>query len=327
MRLRRLGFVCAFAASILAACGSSNLLGTTTTTQSAIRFINGSPDLNTAGGVDVYLSGTANSASASALTYGKASALSYVNSQTYTITVTPAGNKGTTSLSCTTPSLIANTRYTVVIAGKVAPTSGTALPDTLQCQIFPETIYSLPGGSFQLAFHNAAPALTSQPNVVANADSVGFGIYTPTPPQYSPFAGPLANLSALSTTAGVGPVAQNALAVNVLPGGVVSGSGVGVYASDPTVNPPTAGSVYGTILPSALQAGFTTAVTTGCPDTQNFFPIQTPSPTPSPASTTAPTPTPTPVPACTVTSNVMSVYAIDAPAGSGPLAKLVGVTD
>jgi hypothetical protein len=102
---------------------------------------------------------------------------------------------------------------------------------------------------------------------------------------------------------------------------------MGVYVADPSPNPPTAPSVRATLLPSALQAGFTAAVTTACPDTQNFYPIQTPSPTPSPASTTAPTPSPTPVTACTVTSTVMSVYAIDAPAGGSAVTSLVGVSD
>jgi len=317
MRLRRLGFVCAFAAIVLAACGNNNLLGTSTTTQSAIRFVNGSPDLNTAGGVDVYINGTGSTASATALTYGAVSTLSYVNSQTYTVTVTPAGSK-TASLTCASPSLAANTRYTVVIAGKVNP--GTTANDALQCQIFAETIYSLPAGSFQLAFHNASPALN-----VLSPSGAGYGLFAnSTPPVYFAEAGPVATFTA--PTSGV----ANGNAVNNLPAGVESSPGMGIYVSavnDPSgaPNPPT--TVQATLLPSALQPGFTTAVSTTCPDTQNFFPIQTPSPTPSPASTTAPTPSPTPVSTCTVTSNVMSVYAIDAPAGGSAVTSLVGVSD
>jgi Domain of unknown function (DUF4397) len=314
MRLRRLGFVCALSASILAACGSSNLLGTSTTTQSAIRFINGSPDLNAAG-VDVYISGTSGSASAAALTYGTASALSYVNSQVYTVTVTPTGNKATTSLSCATPSLAANTRYTIVIAGKVNP--GSTANDGLQCQIFAETVFSLPAGSFQLGFHNASPALNA-----VNPNGAGFGVVgLSTPPVYNNFAGPLATFT--PPTSGV----ANGIAVNVLPAGVTDPPGMAVYVANSTPNPPP--TVLATLLPSALQAGFTAAVTTNpaCPDSGNFFPIQTPSPTPTPSSATAPTPSPTPVPVCLVTSNVMSVYAIDAPAGGSTVTKLVGISD
>jgi hypothetical protein len=310
MRLRRLGFVCAFGASILAACGNNNnLLGTSTSTQSALRFINGSPDLN-AGSVDVYTAGTSGTAFATALGYGKATGLSLVNSQVFTVTVTPAGNKATTSLTCTTPSLAANTRYTVVIAG-------TAAKSTLQCQIFAETIYSLPASSFQLAFHNASPALN-----VAQPSGVGFGeVVLSSPPSYSQFAGPLATFTAPAS----GSTSANGVAVNALPAGVTSPPGLGIYVANATpIAPPN---VLATVLPSALQPGFTTAVTTACPDTQNFFPIQTPSPTPSPASTTAPTPSPTPVPACTATSTVMSVYAIDAPAGGSAVTNLVGVSD
>ncbi|MDB5094611.1 MAG: hypothetical protein JWO85_2712 [Candidatus Eremiobacteraeota bacterium] len=319
MRLRRLGFVCAFAASILAACGSSNLLGTSTTTQSAIRFINGSPDLNAAGGVDVYINGTGSSASATALTYGTASLLSYVNSQGYTITVTPAGSK-TASLTCASPSLAANTRYTVVIAGKVNP--GSNATDALQCQVFAETIYSLPTGSFQLGFHNASPALNA-----LSPSGAGYGLYAnSTPPVYYAEAGPVATFTAPTS------FVANGFAVNNLPAGVESAPGMGIYVSTVSdasgaPNPPTTSTVQATLLPSALQPGFTTAVSTTCPDTGNFFPIQTPTPTPLPVSTTAPTPTPTPVPVCTVVSNVMSVYAIDAPTGGSAVAKLVGVTD
>jgi hypothetical protein len=311
MRLRRLGFVCAFAASVLAACGSNNLLGTTTATQSALRFINGSPDLNAAG-VDVYTAGTSGTAFTTALAYGKATTLQLVNSQTFTVTVTPTGSK-TASLTCTTPSLSANTRYTVVIAGTVAKA-------TLQCQIFAETVYSLPASSFQLAFHNASPALNA-----AQPSGVGFGVIgLSSPPVYNNFAGPLATFTAPAS----GSTTANGIAVNVLPAGVTASPGMGVYVSNPNPNPPP--TVLATLLPSALQAGFTNAVTATnppCPDTQNFFPIQTPSPTPSPASTTAPTPTPTPVPVCLVTSTVMSVYAIDAPAGGAAVTELIGVTD
>lgn len=309
MRLRRLGFVCAFGASILAACGTTNVLGTSTSTQSAIRFINGSPDLN-AGSVDVYTGATSGSAFTTALAYGKATGLSIVNSQVYTVTVTPAGNKATTSLTCTTPSLAANTRYTVVIAGTVAKS-------TLQCQIFAETIYSLPASSFQLAFHNASPALN-----VAQPSGVGFGeVVLSSPPSYSQFAGPLATFTAPAS----GSTSANGVAVNALPAGVTSPPGLGIYVANATpIAPPT---VLATLLPSALQAGFTSAVTATCPDSQNFYPILAPSATPTPASTTAPTPTPTPASTCTVTSTVMSVYAIDAPAGGSVVTNLVGVTD
>jgi hypothetical protein len=296
---------------VLAACGTnSNLLGTATSTQSAIRFINGSPDLN-GGSVDVYTGPTTGAAFSSALAYGKATTLSLVNSQTFTVTVTPAGSK-TSSLTCTTPSLAANTRYTVVIAGKANPSS-TA--DALQCQIFAETIFSLPAASFQLAFHNASPALNAaQPN------GVGFGVVgLSTPPVFNNFAGPLATFTAPSSGA------ANGVAVNVLPAGVTGPPGMGVYVAKSTPNPPP--SVIATLLPSALQAGFTAAVSTTCPDSGNFYPIQTPSPTPSPASTTAPTPSPTPAAVCLVTSNVMSVYAIDAPAGGAAVTQLVGVSD
>jgi len=319
MRLRRFAFVCVIGACVLAACGTNNL-GTTTATQTGIRFINGSPDLDL-GSVDVYIGASA--PQVTALAYGKASVLAYVNSQAYTVTVTPTGNKATTSLSCTTPSLVANTRYTVVIAGKVAGTVlGPPANDELQCQIFAETIYSLPPGQFQLAFHNASPALAAaSPNA---SGAAAFGLFTNSlPPVYNVEAGPLAVFTAPTT--GV----ANGIAVNALPPGVETAPGVGVYTSTADAggnpNPPTA--VQATLLPSQLQNGYTAAVTATCPDSQNFYPIQTPSPTPTPTSTTAPTPVPTATPLCTVTSFVMSVYAIDAPVGSGTAAQLVGISD
>jgi hypothetical protein len=222
-----------------------------------------------------------------------------------------------------TPSLGANTRYTVVIAGESGGTGNAAL----QCQIFPETIYSLPSGSFQLAFHNASPALGALFPSSGTPNGVGFGLFSISPNAYSTFAGGSTyatyTVPTPPTTSGNGPVATG-IAVNVLPGGVLANPpGLGVYVSSPTTNPPTA--PYATFLPSALQAGFSTSTGPTC-DTNNVYPIQTPSPTPSPASTTAPTPSPTPSPAagCTSTSTVMSVYAIDAPGGG---AKLVGVAD
>jgi hypothetical protein len=156
----------------------------------------------------------------------------------------------------------------------------------------------------------------------AQPSGVGFGeVVLSSPPSYSQFAGPLATFTAPAS----GSTTANGAAVNVLPAGVTSPPGLGIYVANATpIAPPT---VLATFLPSALQTGFTAAVTTACPDTQNFYPIQTPSPTPSPASTTAPTPSPTPVPACTVTSTVMSVYAIDAPASGSAVTQLVGVSD
>jgi hypothetical protein len=315
MRLRRFAFVCAIGACVLAACGSNNL-GISTATQSAIRFINGSPDLNAAG-VDVYLSSTSNTASnASPLTYKLATVISYVNSQAYTVIVTPTGNKATTLLSCATPSLVANTRYTVVIAGKVTP--GATPNDGLQCQIFAETIYSLPVGSFELSFHNASPALAA-----ASTSGAGFGTFAnTTPPVYNSQAGLPATFTA--PTSGV----ANGVATNVLPAGVLTAPGIGVYTSTVTdalgdPNPPGAANVQATLLPSALQAGFSGAVGSTC-DPGNTYPIQTPSPTPTPAT---PAPSPTPTPACVLTSTVMSVYAVDAPAASGTAAQLVGVSD
>jgi Domain of unknown function (DUF4397) len=317
MRLRRFAFVCAIGACILAACGNNNLLGTTTATQSAIRFINGSPDL---GPVDIYLNGTGSTATTTGLAYKSATTLYYQNSQSYTVTVTPTGSK-TASIACGTPSLAANTRYTVVIAGKATPNSTPN--DGLQCQIFAETIYSLPVGQFQLAFHNASPALAAAAPV---GGGTGFGLFTNSmPPVYNVEAGPIATFTA--PTSGV----ANGVAVNALVPGVETAPGIGVYASvassNGAPNPPT--TVQATLLPSQLQNGYISAITTtpACPDAGNFYPIQTPSPTPTPASTTPPTPSPTPSPLCTAVSNVMSVYAIDAPTGSSTVANLVGVSD
>ena len=324
MRLRRLAFVCAIGASVLAACGNNGLLntGTSTATQSAIRFINGSPDLSTASGVDVYLNGVSAGVTQSALTYLQASKLTYITSAQYTIVVTPHGASSTTSLSCTTSSLAANTRYTVVIAGKVANS-------TLQCQIFPETVYSLPSGAFQLSFHNASPALNA-----VSPSGAGFGTFAnSSPPVYNNEAGPVATFTSPAAGGTIGPVVQSAVSVNTLPAGVLTAPGLGVYVSKVTnaagnPNPPTSADVISTILPSQLQAGFSTDVGSTC-DPNNTYPIQAPSATPTPASTTAPTPSPTPSPsssACPASSTLMSVYAVDGPAG-GPVAQLVGVTD
>ncbi|HEY4442326.1 MAG TPA: DUF4397 domain-containing protein [Candidatus Elarobacter sp.] len=331
MRLRRFAFVCAVGACILAACGNNGLLGTTVATQSAIRVINGSPDAaGSTGGINVFISGTTTALNGStALAYGKATTLSYVNSQSYTVTVNQSGSTSSI-LSCATPTLGANTRYTVVIAGEKAGTGNSAL----QCQIFAETVYSLPAGSFQLAFHNASPAL----NAISPLGA-GYGTFAnSSPPVYNNEAGPLAMFTA--PTSGV----ANGIAQNVLPAGSQAPPGIGVYVSTVTSssgapNPPSPGNVQATLLPSQLQPGYITAIYTPapsssaapCTDPNNLYPYyQSPSPTPSPASTTAPTPSPTPSPvagACAALSTVMSVYAIDALPGSGNVASLVGVSD
>ncbi len=287
MLLRRLGVLTAIGAIALSGCGNNglNTLGTTTS-QSAFRFINGSPDL---GNVDVYLQGTNNGAAATNLAYGSMSAISTLNTQSYTVTVTATGSKTSTKLTCPLNSVAASTRYTIVIAGKVA---GGSTPLGLQCQSFGETYYSIPSGQFQLGLHQASPALNAIVSGASTASpppsSVAFGLYPAGTTNWQLFGGTTSFVAAASGIA-IGA------ATNVLLNGVTGAPGMGVYAAPTGSNPPPAGasSVFATTTPvQCVPGGSNVAIGT---DTANTFPYQT---------TTSGT--------TTTVSQVLMVYAIDA---------------
>lgn len=309
MRLGRLGILCAVGALVISGCSNNGLttIGTTTAL-SAIRFLNGSPD---AGTIDVYVqtstatpSGTPAGA---ALPYGKMSAYANYNTQVYTIVATAAGTATAQKVSCTTPTLVQNTRYTIVIAGKAASTGATGL----QCQVFAETLYSLPAGQFQLAFHHASPAL----NAARPSTAEAFGLYPAGTRNYQLQAQTATFVSTLTAGAALGT------AVNTLLPGVQVAPGLGVYAAAVSPNPPTTVDATGT--PSQATQGLSSATAANPPfsntasDTNNFFPYvttgATPTPSPSPTPTTGATPTPVPTasPAATTVSSVLSAYLID----------------
>jgi hypothetical protein len=273
MRLRRLGFLCAVGAVVFSGCNSSQNLLTTTTNTSAVRFLNGSPDL---GNVDVYTTTATGTPVAAALAYATLNSYADLTSKAYTFIVTAAGSPSTQKLTCALSALGANTRYTIVIAGKVA--AGTAATG-LQCQVFAETVYSLPASQFQMGFHHASPAL----NAAANA-TVSFGLYSAGLNNYQLPSGLATFQSTLTSGTGIGT------AVNVLLPAVQTAPGLGVYVSAQTGSPPA--SALATTTPSQATVGLSPA--TGAENTNNFMPYTTTS-----GTTTT-----------TVSSN-LSVYAID----------------
>ena len=279
MRLRRLGFLCAVSALVLAGCNSNANQLTSTTGLAAVRILNGSPDL---GSVDVYLNTATGTPLAPALTYGTLNI--YTNeaaAKKLTVVVTAAGVPSSTKLSCALPGLTLNTRYTVVIAGTVA---GGATATGLQCQLFAETVYSLPANQFQLSFHYASATLG------ATQPTVSFGLYSAGANNYQL---PTGNATFTATTAGGTSLAT---AVNTLVPAVQTAPGLGVYVSAETGTPPT--SVLATTTPSQATLGLSGA--TGAQNSNNFMPYTT--------TTGAVT---------TTVSSILSVYAIDASGGNG----------
>lgn len=303
MLLRRLALVLAFGAAVLAGCGNNGqgtVLGTTTS-QSALRFLNGSPDL---GPVDVYINGTSSAAFVTKLGYPSLSAITNVNTQSYTVTVTPNGTPATTRLTCPLNNLAASTRYTVVIAGKAA--QGTSSLG-LQCLVFPETYYSIPATQFQLAFHHASPALNAVVTAGSTASpppsAVAFGTYPAGTTNWQLFGG---QSSFVAATQGVG----TGTPTNVLLNGSQTAPGIGVYVASTASNPPAAGAagVYASTPVSACVSGGATIPSTN-PDTASFFPY---SYTASGATS------------ATLVSNVLMVYAID---GASATSQLVCAFD
>ena len=236
MRLRRLGFLCAVGAVVFTGCNSSQNLLTTTTNTSAVRFLNGSPDL---GNVDVYTTTATGTPIAAALAYATLNSYSDLTSKAYTVIVTAAGSPSTQKLTCALQALTANVRYTIVIAGKVA--AGPAATG-LQCQVFAETVYSLPVSQFQMGFHHASPAL----NAGANA-TVSFGLYSAGLNNYQLPSGLATFQATLTSGTGIGT------AVNVLLPAVQTAPGLGVFVSAQTGSPPA--SVLATTTPVKRRSG------------------------------------------------------------------------
>jgi hypothetical protein len=275
MRLRRLGFLCAVVAVVLSGCNSGNDIISTTTPTTGLRYLNGSPDLGT---VDVYINKASGTPNAGAIAYGALAAYADIPSKAYTVIVTATGVPSSTKLTCALPSLAANTRYTLVIAGKVAGgTSATGL----QCQLFAETVYSLPANQFQLAFHHASPAANA-----ASLSTVSFGLYSAGTTNYQLPSGTATFVSTLTSGTADG------VATNVLVQAVSTAPGLGVYTSTQTGVAPT--TVLATTTPSQATTGLSTA--TGAANYMNFMPYTTTS-----LSTGA----------VTTVSSVLSVYMID----------------
>ncbi len=274
-RLRRLGFLCAVGAVVLSGCNSGNDIISTTTPTSAIRYLNGSPDL---GSVDVYVTAATGTPSTTALAYGALDAYADITSKAYTIIVTATGAPSSTKLTCTLPALAANTRYTLVIAGKVAGgTSATGL----QCQLFPETVYSLPPSQFQLAVHHASPGANA-----ASLSTVSFGLYSAGTTNYQLPSGTATFVSTLTSGTATGS------ATNALVQAVSTAPGLGVYVSTQTGVAPT--TVLATTTPAQATVGLSGA--TGAQNFMNFMPYTTTNLTTG---------------AVTTVSSVLSVYMID----------------
>lgn len=281
MRLRRLGFLCAIGAVLLSGCNSNPNALSTSTNVSDIRVLNGSPDL---GPVDIYFASTTSAALATSLAYGSLSAYAEepYKGAARPLVATAPGSPSSTKLSCSIPALDINTRYTIVIAGKVA---AGATATGLQCQLFTETVYSLPANQFQLGFHYASPGLA------ANSEpTISFGLFSAGLNNYQL---PSGNATFTTTTASG---TADVLAVNVLLPAVQTAPGLGVYISPQTGSPPT--TVFATVTPSQCVTGLVGAA--GSSNTNNFMPYTTTS-----GTTTT-----------TVSSN-LSVYAVDSTAASG----------
>jgi hypothetical protein len=292
MHLRLLGLFGALGvatAAALVACSPQNagLISVThVTPPSFVRVINGAPDV---GQVDFTVVSLAPSPSpspsaaptatpsasptpnplATSLPYAQAAAYGAVTGDAGVHIVVKQHTSGTTVLTCTTPSVGEEQRFTIVIAGR-GTSSGTATG--LQCDMFVETPPTVATTSALIGMHHAAPAFAAMST--ASHATVQFGTF-PTnttsynkPLSYAGYQAP-SNGNVVSETAAYATISA------------ATAPGIGVYASDgtqatsgQTPTPPTPAQIFATLYPSQASVGY--AIVTPGEDTNNVLPFQSP---------------------------------------------------
>ena len=270
MQLRLLGLFAGLAVASAAAiaCSPQNagLISTThVIPPSYVRVLNGAPDVDPATISVVSLatpapvtSPTATPAAgatpsptpspnplATALPYGAMTAYGILTGDAG-VTVSVATSTGTKVLTCTTPSIGEQNRFTIVIAGRTTSAVGSATG--LQCDMFADPVQTVASGRALIGFHHAAPTFASSGT---NESQVEFGIFpNATPPAYQ---APLGSATFVAPTTGStatgNPVYATIDAVKAAPGiGVYASAGVATAAPAPTT-------VYATALPENATAG------------------------------------------------------------------------
>jgi hypothetical protein len=251
----RLLVVALGAALSAASCGPlPSVVTSSSTTTASLRVVHGSPD---AGSLDVRIDSVTGTALLSAAAYGRVGAYASVTAGTHYVEIISAGS-ATASLQCTSPSLVAGTSYTVVVAGTAAKGYGTTLG--VQCQVFAEPAFSTPSGDYTLAVHHASPAVAA-----AGYTAISYGTFAPGTPAYQTPAGVASFTSAFSSGAATGAVVTNVAT------GVTSAPGVGFWFAPQTATAPA--TVLSTIRPSQGVAGASGASGTG--DTAELLPSST----------------------------------------------------
>ncbi len=248
--------VAALAAALcVASCGPlADVVSSSSATTASLRVVHGSPD---AGSLDVKIDTATGTALLSAAPYGRVGAYASVTVGTHYVEILPAGGS-TASLQCASPSLVAGTRYTIVVAGTAAKGYGTTLG--VQCQVFAEPSFSTPSGDYTLAVHHASPAAAAAGNAV-----LSYGPFSPGTSAYQTPAGVASFTSASSNATATGTVATDVAT------GVTSAPGVGFWFAPQTATaPPT---VLGSIRPSQGVAGASGA--SGTSDTGDLLPTST----------------------------------------------------
>ena len=239
LTLPRMLLVTVLLALLAAACGplADAVTSSSSTTTASLRVVHGSPD---AGSLDVKIDNAGTGTSlVSGAAYGVVGAYVSVNAGAHYVEIIAAGGS-TASLTCTSPSLVAGTKYTVVVAGTAAKGYGTTLG--VQCQTFTEPTFSPPSGDYTLAVHHASPALAA-----AGSGVLSFGTYAPGTPSYQAPVGTAAFTTLSSNGNANGSVTTD---VSV---GVTTAPGVGFWFAPQTSAAP--GTVVTTIRPSQGVAG------------------------------------------------------------------------
>ncbi len=254
LSLPRMLLVTVLIALVAASCGplADVVTSSSGTTTASLRVLHGSPD---AGSLDVKIDSVSTGTSLlSSAAYGAVGAYVSVNTGAHYVEIIPGGGS-TASLTCTSPSLVAGTKYTVVVAGTAAKGYGTTLG--VQCQTFTEPTFSTPSGDYTLAVHHASPALAA-----AGFGVLSFGTYAPGTQSYQAPVGTAAFTPLSSNATASGSVTTD-VAV-----GVTTAPGVGFWFAPQTSAAPA--TAVTTIRPSQGVAG--AAGVAGSGDTGDLLP-------------------------------------------------------
>lgn len=155
--------IAAVAVVALAGCKSTtssspSVTPTTSTGQTELRVVHGSPD---AGPVDIFVD---SSSAATAVTYGTVSGFNNVTSGTHTITIYPAGNDvSTAAIATLAVNFAQGTKYSAVATGEINPRNGSK---NIAVTLFTDTPFSTTTGSAAINFHHAAPVAASVEQIV-----------------------------------------------------------------------------------------------------------------------------------------------------------------